>query len=254
MVVLSLFLWSCIFLSPTEPVESTTVSESIKSDTIPLLQQPIAVDSKVFYQQYERLRLNIHLKQFHCQALYDQGFAKDSLLAFAAAYLHHAIRDNICSFWYGTPWDYNGYTALPRQGTIACGYLVSTTLQHSGVKVNRYKLAQLYSHAIVTGICGKALTITGFENFKKHLSALPDGLYVVGLDNHVGWISIVGNSMTFIHSSYITPGVACSESIDQSIVLPLSQRFVLGAMDKNSPAVFAWLKGHPLALTTTIRP
>ncbi len=35
-----------------------------------------------------------------------------------------------------------GHTAVPKEGEIACGYFVSTTLLHMGVPLNRYKIAQ----------------------------------------------------------------------------------------------------------------
>ena len=50
--------------------------------------------------------------------------------------------NEIIPHWYGTEWDFNGYTAVPNQGVIACGYFVSTTLLHMGINVNRYKMAQ----------------------------------------------------------------------------------------------------------------
>jgi hypothetical protein len=46
-------------------------------------------------------------------------------------------------------WDYNGYTNTPKNGVIACGYFVSTTLKHFGFNLNRYDVAKKYSSSIV---------------------------------------------------------------------------------------------------------
>jgi hypothetical protein len=43
-------------------------------------------------------------------------------------FIHHSLSKTIFPHWYGTVWDYNGYTNTPKNGVIACGYFVSTTL------------------------------------------------------------------------------------------------------------------------------
>ena len=58
----------------------------------------------------------------------------------------HTLVDSIFPYWYGTEWDFNGITESPRKGEIACGYFVSTTLKHMGIRLNRYKnLTKSYS-------------------------------------------------------------------------------------------------------------
>ena len=52
------------------------------------------------------------------------------------------LLNNIIPHWYGTKQDFCAYTETPKQGVIACGILVSTTLKDMGLNVNRYKLAQ----------------------------------------------------------------------------------------------------------------
>ena len=56
--------------------------------------------------------------------------------------LFNSMIDSIFPAWMGTNWDFNGTSNVPKQGEIACGYFVSTTLKHVGFNLNRYKLAQ----------------------------------------------------------------------------------------------------------------
>src|SRR5687768_13237846 len=52
------------------------------------------------------------------------------------------LTEKLIPHWLTTPWSFEGHTSIPRQGKIACGYFVSTTLLHMGFNVNRYKFAQ----------------------------------------------------------------------------------------------------------------
>ena len=61
---------------------------------------------------------------------------QDSVLVEAQQYL----LDSCCDFfkaWYFTPWTFNGYSETPKEGSIACGYFVTTTLSDMRFKVPR---------------------------------------------------------------------------------------------------------------------
>jgi hypothetical protein len=116
-------------------------------------------------------------------------------------YIQKGLEEVIFPSWYGTPWDYNGYTNEPNNGTIACGYFVSTTLKHFGFNLNRFDVAKKYSSSMVKTLCKNDYII--FFNFNKlqiHLSEQPQGIYIVGLSNHVGFIVKNQEGTYFIHS------------------------------------------------------
>ncbi len=64
---------------------------------------------------------------------------KDSILKLTKNYLEETLVEDIFNYWYGTPWDFNGTTNIPNQGSIACGYFVTTTLKHLGFNIPRFK-------------------------------------------------------------------------------------------------------------------
>ena len=130
-------------------------------------------------------------------------------LASARETVTKAIYREIFPAWYGTAWDFNGTTEAPRQGKIACGYFVSTVLRDAGWRVQRTRLAQQASENIIL-----SLTTTGhikrfrrvaIDDFVMAVKNWGSGVYVVGLDIHVGFIVNTGDEILFIHSSYVEP-------------------------------------------------
>lgn len=158
-------------------------------------------------------------------------------------YLYTQLIDNIFPSWYGTEWDYNGISNVPTKGQIACGYFVTTTLKHIGFNLNRYKLAQQYSHSIVNTLCNNVQQIENNDTIKlfNYINSNPNQLYIVGLDNHVGFISKEDNGIYFIHSSYLEPVAVVKEKASVSDALLSSNLFVLGHFSTNDQIIQSWL-------------
>ena len=57
------------------------------------------------------------------------------------------------------------------------------------------------------------------------------GLYVVGLDNHTGFILNDGNKAYFIHSTFIKPACVLKENVNESKVLANSRYRVIGKVN-----------------------
>lgn len=158
-------------------------------------------------------------------------------------YIYTQLIDTVFPSWYGTEWDYNGYSNVPKQGQIACGYFVNTTLKHIGFNLNRYKLAQQYSHSIVNTLCNNVQFFRNNDTTKlfNYINSKPNQLYVVGLDNHVGFIAKETDGIYFIHSSYLEPVAVIKEKASNSDALLSSNLFVLGHFSENNQIVIDWL-------------
>ncbi len=121
--------------------------------------------------------------------------------------LLRALDTELFPAWLGTPWDYNGTTETPGEGKIACGYLVTTLLRDTGVKLQRVRLAQQVSEHIVKALCrtedisryrrGDVAAVVRATHDKG------DGLYVVGLDHHVGLLRVRAADVRFWHTSFV---------------------------------------------------
>lgn len=125
----------------------------------------------------------------------------------ASVYLYSKLLNDIVPHWYGTDWDFNGHTNIPNDGEIACGYFVSTTLKHLGFNLNRFKMAQqaglIEAKMLQTKSELNIYRNLPFESLKHKVNRVyADGVYFVGLDNHVGYVLIEDKELYFLHSSY----------------------------------------------------
>lgn len=158
----------------------------------------------------------------------------------------HLVVNNLISYWYGTPWDFNGITQEPRKGHIACGYFVTTILRDAGFKVQRVKVAQKPASEIIREVADRS-TIRAFSNqpVKKVDSVVKKmgaGLYVVGLDYHVGFLYCDGAQVYFIHSNYIGREGVVKESIYNSSAFYYSRLRVIGKLSTVSCLAKNWLQ------------
>ncbi len=173
---------------------------------------------------------------------------KKKIILIARERLVGEILKSIIPSWYGTLWAYEGTTQTPRQGEIACGYFVTTVLKHSGLGLNRVKLAQLASETMIS-IINKKRAIKRFRNLPlgKFINQVKDwgnGLYLVGLDNHTGFISNEKGKIYFIHSSYLLPFGVVKELASNSYILRNSRYRVLGKLFTDDLSVLAWLNSN----------
>ena len=177
-----------------------------------------------------------------------QKSQKKSLLSDARQTFISAVVDSIVPHWMGTPWDFYGTTETPGEGKIACGYFVSTLLQDAGLKVERVKMAQQASEKIVKTLATKQdikrFRNTEFATFIDSMETWGAGLYVVGLDNHVGFLYHDGEEVWFIHSSYIGPKCVVREEAASSLILASSKYRVVGKISANDRLVEKWLRGE----------
>jgi len=161
--------------------------------------------------------------------------------------LFTTLKDSIFPAWYGTTWDFNGTSNIPGEGEIACGYFVSTTLKHAGFNLNRFKLAQQAASVIVAAVCGKSnqTTFTSVNKVFGHICKTGDGLYIVGLDYHVGFILVEHGDVFFVHSDYFN-GEVVREDAEFSAAFNSSGIYVLGEITHNDKLMRNWMSNTKL--------
>ena len=155
--------------------------------------------------------------------------------------LFNSMIDSIFPAWMGTNWDFNGTSNVPKQGEIACGYFVSTTLKHVGFNLNRYKLAQQAASVVIDVLCGnnKAYSSDKFALINKLKGKKGNRLYVVGLDYHVGFLAVENNEVYFIHSDYFKDKVV-KEFALKSQGFSATNAYVYGEITNNSSLLKKW--------------
>ena len=154
--------------------------------------------------------------------------------------------------WLGTKWDFNGTAAKPGEGKIACGYFVSTVLRDAGLDVNRFRLAQQPASLIIETFIHRDDTTTAsrqdYQVFVERMAERPTGVYICGLDTHVGFIVNKSDGFRFIHSSGSDPYEVVDESPEDAGVLQRSKIRMIGNLTANRDFIRLWLAGKPITV------
>jgi len=211
------------------------------------ISTPRKFNLKTHLHKYSTVKVQISHQRDSLQKAYQQASKteKQVLVKHSQRYLQTSLGQKIFPYWYGTRWSYSGTTSSPRKGKIACGYFVTTTLQHAGFKLNRYRLAQQAASVIIRRLCEKKSIRTIGNNDTERLIAYlrkqPDGMYILGLDTHVGFIEKRQGKLDFIHSSFSTRRRVVREPVINSLVISNSSIYVVGNLLANKKLVKHWL-------------
>jgi len=173
---------------------------------------------------------------------------KDSVVNCAQQFLFTTMTDQVFPSWYGTRWAYHGTTEVPRKGKIACGYFVTTTIRDLGFKVPRVRWAQLPSESMIKEMTSykyiKRYRFADIGHIESEIRKWGDGLYVVGMDSHTGFIVNKKGVCRFVHSDYFnSAGGVISEKLNSDNPLKTSKYRVIGKVLTREMTV-KWLKGE----------
>jgi len=170
---------------------------------------------------------------------------KTALLRQARQLLIASLDTAIWPTWYGTPWAFYGTTQTPQQGQIACGYFVTTTLRDAGLRLERIALAKATSENLIKNLTDEAhisrYRLVPQRSFVEQMQQLGDGLYVVGLDFHVGFLLVSNGQVRFIHSTYLGDATVVNEEAATSEALRSKYR-VVGHLSADRNFVERWLQ------------
>ncbi|CAN5420405.1 hypothetical protein BH10BAC1_BH10BAC1_15170 [soil metagenome] len=198
MRILSLILCICIVSCSAQPQSSDEVNTQLQEASITQTTS------------YDELKASIisTREKINAQYVVADSAGKDSLIKYSQEFLRN-ITQEVFTYWYTTPWDFNGMTQVPKTGKIACGYFVTTVIRDVGFNIPRITWSQLASETMIKKLnpsvkkySNKSIDVV-IDYFKNR----PDGIYVVGLDTHVGFVSKEGKQIKFIHSNYYKPEI-----------------------------------------------
>lgn len=162
------------------------------------------------------------------------------------------LLNGIVPHWYGTPWSFEGHTEKPGDGKIACGYFISTTLLHAGVRLNRYRLAQQNPETEAKAVAmGDSVSVFRGNWLKKVAPALQttlqDGLYFAGLGgSHVVYLLKRRGDLFVLHSNYTYPAQVLIEPAGERSVISNYSEFFIVPVSGNNRLIEAWLLGREL--------
>ncbi len=226
-------------------------SEEIPKYSSSVYQRNQKIGQELKEKQYLKLKSRIASKQHRFVSEYKLHEKRPALLALSKKFTYQVLRDTIFPYWYDTPWDYNGISQVPGKGEIACGYFVTTCLRDAGFRVERSRLAQQASSKIIKSVCGgQNIHIIGHNNLQqleKYLLKQKDGLFIIGLDNHVGFVDKQGHNLWIIHSNGVAGSLMVErEKLLASKLVKKSQAFYLAPLTNNSHAHNFWTRGQQI--------
>jgi len=156
-----------------------------------------------------------------------------------------AVVETIIPGWIGTPWSFNGTSQTPQKGSIACGYFVTTILRDAGLPLARIKLSQCASEQMIASLIQpkyiQRFSNIGMDVFLRSIEQQGYGLYIVGLDNHTGFIYNDGEEIYFIHSTFVGARNVQKEKASSSSVLQQSKYKVLGKLSTDERLLNRWI-------------
>ena len=182
----------------------TVLTLVLAAETIPLL------DYQAARVELERQRSELN-KAFKKQPAEARLQARTTLLSY--------FEKSAFPAWKGTVWNFYGTSTTPREGTIACGYYVTTVFEQAGFRLQRVLLAQQASAYVVSTLArgtrvDRIRPAGNAEAVEEIRTRFGDGLFVIGFDFHVGFLRIEGDRAAFCHSSWIDPGsVTCEDPV-----------------------------------------
>src|SRR5262245_43386504 len=138
---------------------------------------------------------------------------------------------------------------------ISCSYFLTAALQNAGLVLeSRARFAQApalwIQRALLPpgGVVHRYGQLSPVELERRLVDELGDGLYVVGLNIHVGFIVVEHGHARFVHSSYTPPGTVVDEPVVSSMAIALSQSkgYWVSPLFRDDRIVEMWLRHQPV--------
>ena len=181
--------------------------------------------------------------------------ARRGLRARARRFVVRSITDTLFLAWLGTPWGLgrNSTATRPHQPgmVVGCSYFVTSVLQNAGVQLeDRYRLARAPALEIQRALAPDPRHLHRYgsitpKELARRVRRLGDGLYLIGLNIHVGFVVVQGGKARIVHASYTPPRTVVDERLAQSAAIENSRPrgYFVSSLFRGDWLIERWLKG-----------
>lgn len=250
--ILLLIIAQTIFSQEKYPNKQSTVQlKNQKAVSFPFFE---ALENQKGQNQepklnYDTLLTRIQTQRAHLSKQYQSANSEErsKIIVRSRNYIKQMIVDTMFEAWKGTPYDYSGMTEKPGQGGIACGYFITTVLKHAGFDVERMALAQKKSLYIAQTLSEEIHRYPNSSTgeFLKSMKEQPNGLYVLGLSQHAGFMIVRDSALVTCHAAYYPPLEVVQEKAGQSQAIQSSSYKVVGRLFTDA-LMKKWLNKTPI--------
>jgi hypothetical protein len=141
---------------------------------------------------------------------------------------------------------------------VGCSYVVTSVLLSVGVQLsNRYTFAQAPAIHIQRSLApDKAQLHTYFsipsEQLRDKIAKLGEGLYIIGLDTHVGFVVVRDGEVRFVHASYTGARVVTDELLVDAVAIANSRPkgYFVTPLFQDARLLDLWLRGQKVPFQT----
>ena len=138
--------------------------------------------------------------------------------------------------------------------TVGCSYFVTSVLLSAGVELeNRFTFAQAPAIFIQRSLAPAKDDLHRYfsipaAQLRDRIAALGDGLYVIGLDTHVGFVVVRGDQVQLVHASYTGDRVVTDEPLLDAAAIDNSrpEGYFVTPLFQDGRLVDLWLRGQPV--------
>ena len=175
----------------------------------------------------------------------------------ARAYVVRALTEEIFPAWMGVPWTMavirdglkpNARVPWEKGRGVSCSWFVVSTLRNAGLRFSSPSafagtIAVHLEHSVAPGQIVRKWDITPKE-LEEKLVAKGPGLWVIGLNCHIGFVHVTEERAFFIHSSYVEPYAVVREPLATSEAIALSEEagYVLAPLFRDDRLIDHWLQ------------
>jgi hypothetical protein len=138
--------------------------------------------------------------------------------------------------------------------TVGCSYFVTSVLLSAGVKLdNRFTFAQAPAIHIQRSLApAKSDLHRHFsipaQSLHDRIAALGEGLYIIGLDTHVGFVVVRDDQVRLVHASYTEDRVVTDEPLLGATAIDNSRPkgYFVSPLFQDVRLVDLWLRDRPV--------
>jgi len=179
----------------------------------------------------------------------------------ARSYVVDALVEEIFPRWMGMPWT----MAIIRDGLrpdarvpweegrgVSCSFFVVSTLENAGLRLaGRRTFAGAVALPVQRSLSPRKQDLRrwhgiGPEELRRRMLAWGEGLYIAGLDCHIGFIVVRDGRARFVHSSYTEPFRVVDEPLQKAAAIANSSGYVVTALFRDDRLIDHWLTGRPV--------
>jgi hypothetical protein len=157
-----------------------------------------------------------------------------------------AAVEALSQYWLGTRYGRGiPQTLTPLDGKINCGTFVGSVLRDVGFQVKVKKLQRQPSQAIIKSFVGgkrvRKFSNASMKSFLASVREMGPGLFIIGLDLHVGLLLQTEDDLRFLHASSETMTVVNEDAATATFITMSGYRVVGKILSQQN--IQDWLRG-----------